>query len=192
MTGPDYDECELCNGTAEVSISSDGTYQNRDNYGCPLCMSAEFEEERSEMVARLTAKDAEIATLREQIGGLEQNRDSSCCQEDGNSCGPFDAMEKERNEALEDAERWRALMSSQRLHFMGSAGFDFVRDDPESRKTADIKEVVCRAPGLHFGMEFWDVHSAYKDPQFPDEFERKLMIAYVDELRRRSSTSRDR
>jgi hypothetical protein len=88
----------------------------------------------------------------------------------------------------EDAERWRALMSSQRMHMMGSFGFDYVFDPPDSKKTADLVDVVPRAGDhMHFGIEFWSEHSAYGDPAWPDDFPRKVLTTYVDEMRRRAA-----
>jgi formate dehydrogenase maturation protein FdhE len=39
------DECPLCGGTGEVSISKDGTHEGTDYYGCPVCISRERDEE---------------------------------------------------------------------------------------------------------------------------------------------------
>ena len=46
-TQQDHDEedCLLCGGTGEVSISKDGTYEGTDYYGCPMCISRERDEE---------------------------------------------------------------------------------------------------------------------------------------------------
>jgi len=89
------------------------------------------------------------------------------------------------NEA--DAAKWRALMSSARLHFMGSAGFAYA---PAGEKVLQKLTPVPRSPAepMHFGMEFWSEHSATKErnpdgsPRWPDTFERKFMDVYVDEL----------
>lgn len=49
-------------------------------------------------------------------------------------------------EIKRDAARWRALMSSERLHFMGSSGISHTRDG---------NGPVCRPSEVwHFGMEF--------------------------------------
>lgn len=50
------DECPLCNGSGEVSISKDGTYEGTDYYGCPACISRERDEEER----RLQALNAEL------------------------------------------------------------------------------------------------------------------------------------
>ncbi|MCF8533852.1 MAG: hypothetical protein K9G48_12670 [Reyranella sp.] len=90
-----------------------------------------------------------------------------------------------RRAADQDAARWRALMSSQRMHFMGSSGFDFhgMREAAGRRYfTAESTAKPRDGSHLHFGMEFWDVHEAHGDPEFPDHFERSLLTAYVDAL----------
>ncbi|PBB73839.1 hypothetical protein CK227_20550 [Mesorhizobium sp. WSM4308] len=33
----------------------------------------------------------------------------------------------------------------------------------------------------HFGMEFWSEHSAFGNPEFPDDFERALLVAGLTE-----------
>lgn len=38
-------ECQLCGGTGQVTISSDGTDENTDYYGCPICISRELSDE---------------------------------------------------------------------------------------------------------------------------------------------------
>ena len=81
-----------------------------------------------------------------------------------------------------DAERWRALMKSQRMHWMGSAGFDFA--ETNGRTLDDIKEITPRAGTYqHFGMEFWTHYRGdYKsDPN--DRFCRRLLTTYVDHIR---------
>lgn len=88
-----------------------------------------------------------------------------------------------------DAERWRALMSSQRMHFMGCAGIELVnKPGTTSRNTADLTPVMKPGEYHHFGMEFWSEHAAFGDPRYPDDFERTLLIAYVDDLRGRAVT----
>jgi len=91
------------------------------------------------------------------------------------------------NEA--DAAKWRALMSSGRLHFMGCAGFSLTPTIPGAER--DMQTLVATPKGnaqLHFGMEFWSTHSATAEknpdgsPRWPDTFERKFMDVYVDEL----------
>lgn len=80
------------------------------------------------------------------------------------------AQERERK-MREDAERWRALMASPKMHFMGSAGFD--------------KDGVPR-PGedLHFGVEFWNVFDTEKHPlNYSDEHSRKVVMNYADAIR---------
>lgn len=74
-----------------------------------------------------------------------------------------------------DAERWRALMRSDRLHWMGSSGMDLT----------DTPDAVRMIPGQvwHFGMEFWSEHPASGDPQYSDVSARVLITAYVDAMR---------
>lgn len=92
-------------------------------------------------------------------------------------------------ELVVDAERWQALMSSQRMHFMGSAGFrHYNPSDPSDRKIQNCITEVVAEPGkewLHFGMEFWDISHAYGNPEYPDRFERQFLTLYVDHLRAR-------
>ncbi len=84
-----------------------------------------------------------------------------------------------------DAARWRALMSSQRMHLMGCAGIELVnKPGTTGRKTADLIPVMKPGEYQHFGMEFWSTHPSFGDPQYPDDFERSLLIAYVDHLRK--------
>jgi len=95
------------------------------------------------------------------------------------------ALKAGKSELTRDAERWRALMSSQRLHFMGCSGFT-IKGPPHPNGGVKAETVEPKPNHqLHFGMEFWDVHSAHGDPEFPDTFERHFMLAYVDELVRR-------
>lgn len=88
-------------------------------------------------------------------------------------------------EALKvDAERWRALMSSARMHYMGSAG---IRLEPRvpggSRSLSNFTPIPRLNESWHFGMEFWSQHRASSDPHYSDVFERELMVAYVDAIR---------
>jgi hypothetical protein len=84
----------------------------------------------------------------------------------------------------EDAQRWRALMASGRMHFMGSAGIQLeAKPGTDGRKVQDCDPRPRPNEAWHFGMEFWSRHPAGGDPQFPDEFERKLMVAYADAMR---------
>jgi hypothetical protein len=83
-----------------------------------------------------------------------------------------------------DAERWRALMASGRMHFMGSSGIDLEPMPGTRGHETQFCEPKPR-PGKtwHFGMEFWSTHPAAGDPQYPDRLERKLMVAYADAMR---------
>lgn len=66
-----------------------------------------------------------------------------------------------------DAQRWRALMATQRFHFMGSAGFD-KQGKPRPREP------------WHFGMEFF---SEFSDTEkYPDDFARGLFLSYVEAM----------
>lgn len=83
----------------------------------------------------------------------------------------------------EDARRWRALMASGRIHFMGCAGFLLERKDPNApRSTDNLTPTVRDGNYLHFGMEFWSNHPAAGDPKYSDKFERELLIAYADSV----------
>lgn len=84
-----------------------------------------------------------------------------------------------------DAARWRALMSSQRMHFMGAAGFTFTPKDGDekNRKMVNLTpSATTPINNLHFGMEFWDKFPNEKYPEHSDSFERELLTVYVDEL----------
>ena len=65
-TQQDHDEedCPLCGGAGEVSISKDGTYEGTDYYGCPMCISRERDEE-----ARLieTQRDELLEALNRMV-----------------------------------------------------------------------------------------------------------------------------
>lgn len=83
-----------------------------------------------------------------------------------------------------DAERWRALMSSPKMHFMGSAGFEHVlkADAPPGSRVLEHQIAVPKADGYwHFGMEFW--YGIPADDRYPDTFERQMLTAYVDAIR---------
>lgn len=41
----DEEDCPLCGGVGEVSISKYGSYEGTDYYGCPMCISRERDEE---------------------------------------------------------------------------------------------------------------------------------------------------
>lgn len=90
----------------------------------------------------------------------------------------------ERDEV--DASRWRALMSSARMHWMGSAGFDFTLIALDGDQKALDNSAVTPRPDtpLHFGMEFWDQHSAPSDGN--DRFCRRILEVYVDHIRSKS------
>lgn len=76
--------------------------------------------------------------------------------------------------AQEDARRWRALMGSQRVRVIGSAGLI----DPETREP--------RAPAdgyMHIGVEIWSLHNApHPSAEFPQDRCRAQLTAYVDFL----------
>lgn len=96
----------------------------------------------------------------------------------------LDNLRAELDAVIADAERWRALMSSGRLHYMGSAGFDTTMKDPNGpRSTSNLVAKPRAGVPWHFGMEFWSHHPAAGDPRYPDDFERALMISYADAMR---------
>lgn len=135
---------------------------------------------------------AEAAT---EIETLRAERDEWTSWAEGLSPSEIEAGYWNREAALRarvgelesDAERWRALMSSQKMHWMGSAGFEH-RAKSEgvkgSRKLED--QIAIPKPGevWHFGMEFW--FGVEADPAFPDTFERRLMVDYADAIRART------
>ena len=86
-----------------------------------------------------------------------------------------------------DAQRWRALMASQRMHWIGSAGFTMVKKDPDGpdNKKTNIVATPREGESMHFGMEFWSVHAAHGNPDYSDAFERQLLTTYVDEMIKR-------
>lgn len=84
----------------------------------------------------------------------------------------------------EDAERWRALMASQRIRVMGSAGFHW-------RKPG---EKIGVRPGdyMHIGVEFWNVHeAAHPSAEFPQEHSRELLTFYADRIRAKTNEAPD-
>ena len=86
-----------------------------------------------------------------------------------------------------DAARWRALMASQRFHFLGSSGFQFDKiDEAGDRKFANLQP-RAESEHLHFGIEMWNIHSARNNPDFSDRFERDLLTHYVDTIIARSA-----
>jgi len=74
-----------------------------------------------------------------------------------------------------DAARWRALMSSQRIRVMGSAGLH--RDQ--------AGKLAARSDGrVHIGVEFWSIHDApHPSAEFPQEGSREILTFYADFLR---------
>lgn len=90
-------------------------------------------------------------------------------------------------DALErDAARWRALMASQRFHFLGSSGFEFDKlDAAGGRKFANLRPRL-KAERLHLGLELWNIHPAHANTAFSDRFERDLLTLYVDTIIARS------
>lgn len=74
----------------------------------------------------------------------------------------------------ESAERWEALMSSERIRVMGSAGFKFDGDTVTPKAAPD--------DWLHFGLEVWNRHPASNE-EYPQTTCRNLLITYVDHLR---------
>jgi hypothetical protein len=76
-----------------------------------------------------------------------------------------------------DAARWRGLMGSARLRWLGSAGLEH-----NTNQVTDL--VSCRArdgEDIHFGMEFW---TAYDHPDLVqgNAHSRSVLTAYADEL----------
>jgi hypothetical protein len=82
--------------------------------------------------------------------------------------------QEELDSLIEDAERWRALMSSQRIRVMGAAGMQWHKQEP----------VIVDFEHVHIGVEFWSTHSAaHPSREFPQEGCRAAFTAYADFLR---------
>lgn len=84
-----------------------------------------------------------------------------------------------------DAERWRALMASERMHLIGFAGIEFDGPKTEEGFTKVHESTVSIKPGpnLLFGMEFHAWHPAKAEGKHPDTAGRNVIVAYVDHLR---------
>lgn len=73
-----------------------------------------------------------------------------------------------------DGERWRALMSSERIRVVGYAGM----------QSNDDLSISIKEPGhLHFSVEFWDKYRSTL-PRFPEVTGRNILTAYADHLRK--------
>ena len=84
------------------------------------------------------------------------------------------ALVAEVERLREDAERWRALIASQRIRVMGSAGL--YRDGDRHKKRSGGR--------MHLGVELWNVHDApHPSAEFPQERSREMLIFYVDQIR---------
>jgi hypothetical protein len=81
---------------------------------------------------------------------------------------------REHNRLVEDAERWRALMASQRIRIMGAAGWVLNSDGTRTRKNGP----------MHLGLELWSEHPAvHPSAEYPQGHCRALLVTYVDEIR---------
>lgn len=97
-------------------------------------------------------------------------------------------LEQDNAKLRADAERWRSLMSSPKMHFMGSAGFEHIlkADAPAGSRRLEHQIAVPKPDGYwHFGMEFW--FGIPVDARYPDTFERQMLTAYVDAIRARAA-----
>ncbi len=98
--------------------------------------------------AKLYTRDEEIKLLRAQVDGLV----------------------KQVTEQNLDAERWRALLASDRIRMIGSAGLR----EPEGNNYA------------HFGMEIWTKYGRNYSPELLDQMDkgnalgREWLIKYAD------------
>lgn len=122
------------------------------------------ESEKLELLERLVAAEAQITRLTAAV-----SEETEACAKD-----------------REDAERWRALMSSPKMHWMGSAGFDHRPREgamADSRALEDQDAIPRPGELWHFGMEFW--FGMEPDALYPDQFERRVLVAYVDAIRSR-------
>lgn len=70
-----------------------------------------------------------------------------------------------------DARRWRALMSSERVHWLGSAGFDH-KDGVATPRPGEV---------WHFGIEFWSSY-VFDKSKYPDATARNMLTAYADAM----------
>jgi len=76
------------------------------------------------------------------------------------------------------ADRWNSLMKSQRMTFMGNAGFDNKTDPQNPTPTPNNYDY------WHFTLNIWSTHGAYGDPAYAPENERtrNLLINYADRM----------
>lgn len=76
-------------------------------------------------------------------------------------------------EMEEDARRWRALLSSGRLRWLGSAGLDHGTENIDPQPDADY---------IHFGMEFWTHFGSQEEADIVqgNVQGRKVLTSYVD------------
>lgn len=116
------------------------------------------------------------------LSGIGVDAHAATVQLSKDTMGKLIEAEKERDNLKVDAERWRALMSSARMHYMGSLGFRFPTKDNNAKRTLSNSTPipVLDTPWL-FGMEFWSEHPDTGH----DSFERELMVNYVDAIRGR-------
>jgi hypothetical protein len=172
---------------------------------CVTALSFELENARSrgDDIAILqieSAKGAAIAALRlargEQVCGADPVKSGQQSVEQGGADGrmlpvsgaPSNSDLRDENEQLrQDAERWRALVGSARLEWMGCAGFDF---DDENKPIKDCNVTARAGDPLHFAMSFWSDFPA-KDIPSGHAFAVRFLTAYADECRRRAALTQE-
>jgi hypothetical protein len=87
---------------------------------------------------------------------MEDNSSLAQEREDHGCTGP---RSDEQSDAV-DAARWRALMASERIRIMGSAGFKLDGGDA----------LVPARDDLHIGVELWSKHkAAHPSADFPQD-----------------------
>ena len=113
ITQQDHDEedCPLCGGTGEVSISKDGTYEGTDYYGCPMCISRERDEEarlietqRDELLDALRIAREHILIDRDSFQEARRYPDGSMEREDQEALDRLDAKLTKIDAAIAKAE----------------------------------------------------------------------------------------
>lgn len=97
---------------------------------------------------------------------------------------PAEAQEADEHITV-DAARWKALMSSARMHWMGSAGVIFTHPEGSNKALGDSVRFDQNPDQdcVHFGMEFWDKYPRKPGEKRTDAFARNLLTWYVDNIR---------
>jgi hypothetical protein len=95
------DECELCGGSGEVSISKDGTAEGTDYYGCPACIARDRDDEIAKLKEERTEWIKTAALASTEIDKLVQQRDELIAALEFCSGSSYlDDVHREADEAL--------------------------------------------------------------------------------------------